>query len=137
MQLFLFEPNARDRASPLKNILEKLTPENGFCAFDSVEALVEGLRRPFGHPPVGVLSLTGREDLAGLTPWRKLLSRARLVIILAEPSPDAVALAHALRPRFLTSRSDDPVQVREVCEKMLSAQAAPEVEKKEAGCAGG
>jgi len=87
----------------------------------TIAALSRRLRRSL-DPLIIVLLITRREDLDAIMGLRELLNDRRLILILPDDNPDELTMAHALRPRFITYRDRDFLDVSAVLGRMIALQ---------------
>ncbi len=68
----------------------------------SMQELRVVIEEDAGRSSMAVLVPSDREDLEGLIAMRLGDWQARIILVLRQKDPEALALAHSLRPRFLT-----------------------------------
>ncbi len=66
-----------------------------------------------------------KEDLVELLSVRKLLFDVRTILVLPDKNSDTVAIGHSLRPRFISYKDGNFLDVAAVLGKMIETTAAP------------
>lgn len=89
------------------------------------EGLAQRLRRPHNGLEVAVLLATGREKLRELQSLDQMLETLRIILILPDADPQTIALAHSLRPRYVTNIQGDFQDVAAVLRKILEVSRGP------------
>jgi hypothetical protein len=75
-------------------------------------------------PCIGTILLIlvdSREDLAELFSIKKLLFDVRTILVLPDKNSDTVAIGHLLRPRFISYRDGNFLDVAAVLARMIKA----------------
>lgn len=120
MELVLFFQSAGQIRNNLESRLTQLSLME-VEVFRNIESLAARLRRPTSGLIVIVLAAT-RQELQELQPLRRLLSKARVFLMVGDEEDETIALAHRLRPRFLGYLHDDIAEIASVLGKMLKNQ---------------
>jgi hypothetical protein len=111
---------ARDLRKKIQSSGFKTWTETAYCP--TLAALDKQLRKPLGPAAIGILIPSDTDELAALLGMRHLLRDMRLILILpAGHQPDIVhALAHMLRPRYITYADKSLEEVIAVLWKMTA-----------------
>ncbi len=89
-----------------------------FCR--TIETFVESLRKLAYDRTVAVIVVTDRSDLENITSLQRFLLTLRTILVLPDGDDQMVAMAHSLRPRFVSHHEDDFTNVVAVLNKMLA-----------------
>jgi hypothetical protein len=81
------------------------------------------LSDPGQNPSLVILLFENRGELAEILPVRHWFQDISIILIVPDRTPETIALAHQLRPRFLAYRQDDFGTVAAVVGKMLKIPA--------------
>jgi hypothetical protein len=103
----------------LSKLCEELIPreENEIC--QSFESLLARLHKPHHNILVLILQISDYEELKGIVSVHSFLNDIPIILILPGREADTIAMAHSLRPRFLTYKDNDLSDVRAVLTKMI------------------
>ena len=88
----------------------------------TVASLSQRLHGPLPDPVIIILLISHRDELGALLGLSDLLNDRRLILILPEDNLDDLTMAHALRPRFITYRDRDFLDVSVVLGRMIALQ---------------
>ena len=122
MKVLLYLPEMGGVSEQLKGLVEASIPEEKLEVYRSLNALSQRMRQPFDDLKVAVFMAANYEELMNIFFIRHLLREIRLVLIIPDQRKETVALAHQLRPRFLTSTEGDLSTVATVLSKMLESK---------------
>ena len=116
----IFYARADDRAGDrLQTLIQTQGQGATLGIYHTLNALSERLHQPMHDVKAAVLLVNHREDLTKLISFRHLLHDIRTVLILPDREAGTLALAHQLRPRFLSDISSDFLEVVAVINRML------------------
>ena len=87
--------------------------------YRTIEGLAERLKAPHEGGVVAVLQANSREDLTALLSLHHRLQDIKTILLAPDRKEETIALAHQLRPRFLSYINNDFHHVASVLEKML------------------
>jgi hypothetical protein len=90
--------------------------------FISIDSLSEEITKKTGHFTVIVFFISDRDELVDIVMLGDLLRGYRIIFILPDRDDETIALAHLMRPRFLSFGNDDLSSVIEVMDKMYHHQ---------------
>jgi len=121
MNVILYVPNSDQ--NDIRQRIEGLIPEKTLKVYRTLEGLLERLHRPIDPETIMIIVASSREKLSEVSPLRRILGDVRTVVVVPDQEPATVALAHQLRPRFLTYASSDFDDLFAVLRKMFESKA--------------
>ena len=121
MNVILYVPNSDQ--NDIRQRIEGLIPEKTLKVYRTLEGLLERLHRPIDPETIMIIVASSREKLSEVSPLRRILGDVRSVVVVPDQEPATVALAHQLRPRFLTYASSDFDDLFAVLRKMFESKA--------------
>jgi hypothetical protein len=107
----------------LKQLLETHPPGIEVETCETLEDLFQRFTQPLQDPGIAIFLFANPKDLAEALPIRHQLQDASLILVVPDREPGTIAMAHQLRPRFLTDLQNDLTVVTAVVEKMLKIRA--------------
>jgi hypothetical protein len=119
MKIFLYSPAGDPSGDRLGQQIKMNLPEAGMVVCRTLSDLSQSLRQPEEDLGVAVLLVSDQEDLQNIISIRHLFQTIRIILLLPNKAPETVAMAHQLRPRFLTGRNSDLAEVTAVLKKMF------------------
>ncbi len=125
MPVLLYAKAGAAPGARLKQLLETHLHGIEMEIYETLENFFRRFAEPIQDPSVAILLFTNREDLVETLPIRDRFQDASLILIVPDREEETIALAHQLRPRFLTDLQNDLTTVTAVVEKMLKTQAGP------------
>ena len=105
----------------IRQRIEGLIPEKRVKVYKTFEGLSEKLHRPIDPDTIVVIVAGSREKLSEVSPLRRILEDFRTIVVAPDQEPATVALAHQLRPRFLTFVSSHFGDLAAVLQKMIES----------------
>lgn len=121
--LFLARPSVQARA--FEASLRPVVEEGRLETFMDMRAFEARLRGPKTPPALGVVWDPGPEQLRALETRRDLFGGVRLLLVLPDDSAETVALAHRLRPAYITYVDEGGSDVLAVLERLAAAAGGP------------
>ena len=121
MDVILYAPNSDQ--DDIRQRIEGLIPEKRVKVYKTLEGLLERLHRPIDPETILIIVASSREKLLEVSPLRRILGDFRTIVVAPDQEPETVALAHQLRPRFLTYANSDFGDLVAVLEKMIESEA--------------
>ncbi len=109
----------QDALGTIRNAVAEVIPDAMIKAFETVEALGDGLRKPTYNCTVAVIVASGKEELREISSLQQFLWGLRTIVVLPDEDDETISLAHGLRPRFVSSYDDSFLRVIAVLNKML------------------
>ena len=102
MKLLLYTTASQRIAERAKTVLEPSVPEGDVEIYRTINEFSRRLRQPKDDLTIVVLLLASREDVLDLLAIRHLFRNVRIILVVPDLEDETIALAHRLRPRFLT-----------------------------------
>jgi L-lactate utilization protein LutB len=106
----------------LEELIKTHLPGVETAVYKTIDDLSQSLRHPTEDSGVAVLLASNQEDLMNMISMRHLFQNIRIILLLPSKESEIVALAHQLRPRFLTDINTDLAEITAVLKKMLKDQ---------------
>jgi len=122
MDLILYVPDSD--GDNIRQRIEGLVPEKGLKIYRTLEGLSERLHRPVDPETIVVIVANSLEKLSEIFPLRRVLGDVRTVVVAPDQDPKTVALAHQLRPRFLTYANGNLEDLTSVLQRMIKSEAS-------------
>jgi hypothetical protein len=119
MKIFLYSKVGDPSGNKLNKLIETDLPGVEMAVYKSIDDLSQSLRRPTGNSGVAILLISNQEDLKNILSIGYLFQNIRIILLVPSKEAEIVALAHRLRPRFLTDINTDLAEVTAVLKKML------------------
>lgn len=92
------------------------------AVYRTIDNLAQSLRHPTENSDVAVLLVSNQEDLKNILSIAHLFQNIRIILLVPSKEAEIVALAHRLRPRFLTDINTDLAEITAVLKKMFKDQ---------------
>ncbi len=108
--MILFSSESPTAESRLFQVLESRFPGEEITLCKSAEALCRSLSVPLNPSTTAVLLAGSRKTLTELVALAPLFRNMWIILILPDRETSTVALAHSLRPRYLTYTDIDFVE---------------------------
>jgi hypothetical protein len=121
MKIFLYSKVGDPSGNKLNKLIETDLPGVEMAVYRTIDDLSQSLRHPREDSGVAILFVPNQEDLKNILSIRYLFQNIR-IILLPSKEAETVALAHQLRPRFLTNINSDLAEITAVLKKMLKGQ---------------
>jgi hypothetical protein len=121
MDVILYVPNSGQ--DDIRQRVEGLIPEKRVKVYKTLEGLLERLHRPIDPETILIIVASSREKLSEVSPLRRILGDFRTIVVVPDQEPATVALAHKLRPRFLTYANSGLGDLVAVLQKMIESEA--------------
>lgn len=119
MTLFLYAPETSAPWDDIEKVLAAtVTPDGGFEIFRTINGLSRKLRRPKKDLMIVVLFLVDRHDMLDALNIQHLFRNTRVILVVPDLDEKTIALAHRLRPRYLTYVDGDFPALQTVIDKM-------------------
>ncbi len=107
----------------LQKIVEGVAVNKNIIVVRSIKNLIRILRNPQHGIAATVIFESTDADLRDLLPFRDLLLRTHVIVILPDHEQQTIAQGHALRPRYVSYADSDFSDVRDVLHKMMGNTA--------------
>jgi len=122
MNVILYIPSSD--GDDIRQRIEGLIPEKGLKIYRTLEGLSERLHRPIDPETILIIVACSQEKLSEIFPLRRVLGDVRTVVVAPDQDPKTVALAHQLRPRFLTYANSNLEDLSSVLQRMIKSEAS-------------
>ncbi len=119
MKILFYSSTGEDPGAGIEKRLETLVPEERIEVYRSIEELAHGLHRLYDYDTIAILRSRNREELLRIISLRDLLQGLRVILLVPDREEETIALAHRLRPRFLSNSESDFSDTISVVQKML------------------
>jgi len=119
MEIILYAPDSEQ--SGIRERIGSLIPQRRVKMYRTLEGLSERLHRPVDPETIVVIVAGSREKLSEVSPLRRILGDFRTIVVAPDQEPATVALAHQLRPRFLTYANSGFGDLVAVLQKMMES----------------
>ena len=112
---------AKAQWTSVMRVVESVVPKENIEVCRDLQCLSARLRKPFEGETVVILLLpANRDDLQEIISIQPLLENVRAIVVAPNQETETVAMAHMLRPRFLTYAGEDLRTLTSVLYKMTS-----------------
>lgn len=118
MQVFLYSPKINGREKEIQRTMEDIFLSDRLEVIRSFDAFSQRLKEPWDEKPIAVVVACKKEDLLDLVSIREQLYPVRLILVLYDSEQETIALAHRLRPNFLTYFHRDIDELKAVLMKI-------------------
>jgi hypothetical protein len=122
MKIFLYFKVGDQSGDRLEKIIKTHLPEVEMLVYRTIDGLSQSLRHPIEDSGVAILLASNQENLKNILSVRYLFQNIRIILLVPSKEAEIVALAHQLRPRFLTDINSDLAEITAVLKKMLKDQ---------------
>jgi L-lactate utilization protein LutB len=122
MKIFLYSKVGGQSGDILEKIIKTHLPGVEMVVYRTIDDLSQSLRQPIENSGVAIFVVSNQEDLKNILSIHYLFQNIQTILLLPNKAPETVALAHKLRPRFLTDINTDLSEIIAVLKKMLKDQ---------------
>ena len=119
MQVLFYAPSGDQDGDRLQRTLDEMLPRGSVETHRTLTGLIQRLRNRNAEPEVVLLMPENRLELSGVYALLDELRDVRLVLVLPDGEDETIAMAHRLRPRFVTYANKDYSELQQVLQKML------------------
>jgi len=102
MNLFVIVTGHNGGGEPYLRDIAQLVPPDHLEVFHDVPSFAERLRKPKDPLTTLLLLRPSHEDLKNLVALLDLLKDARILLVLDDQSDETIALAHKVRPTYIS-----------------------------------
>ena len=126
MNLFFLIAEPGETGGRFLEAVTPLVPEDKLEVLSGVSALAERLRKP-RDPYIAVIVLgPSHEDLKTLASLRDHLKEAKILLVLRDQGQETVALAHLVKPTYITDLDNGTSGVASVLKRLFRDVGAGE-----------
>ncbi len=126
MDLFIYSTVSEEYQKRLEDLFRTVFPKEEIRIYRTFDDLSQRLKLPGQVASVAVLAPGSREQLLHILSRRDLLRDLRTIVIAPDHEDETVAIAHRLRPRYLTHINGDFGDLAAVLRKMVTGHALNE-----------
>jgi len=119
MRILLYAKAAEQFTDRLKNLIATHFPEGKIDVYQTIESLSQRLRQPMEDPKIAILLTNSRVDLMDILSIQHLFRDTPIIFFAPDNERETIALAHQLRPRFLSDTQSDFEVISGVLKKMV------------------
>ena len=120
MKLLFFYSQETPQTKRLENLIESFVASDVLEVFKSMETIIERFKSPLDDVTTAVFVASSLAELKEFYKLRNYFFDLRHIIILPEKDKKMIAVAHKLRPRFLSYSENDFNVVSAVLKKMFA-----------------
>jgi hypothetical protein len=120
MKVFLYTTAVERVARLVKQALELAVPEIFLETYRSASNFARRLRQPKDDLTIVILLLADAEDFLDVLAMRHLFRDVRMIVIVPDTQDETIAMAHRLRPRYLTYIDGNFSGLSTVVDKMVA-----------------
>jgi len=121
MALILYLSQEGEFEERLRRIVQETVPKEKVEVYRTLEKLSSRVHKSVFDIRAMVLSVSNREELSAFLRLHDFLCDLRIILILSEDDTETIAMAHTLRPRFLTWRENDVNSIGLVLRRIASS----------------
>ena len=119
MDLFYYMPANDPACEKMRQEVQHHLHQHKSEVFSDIHTLKKRLARPLEDYTIGILCATNKKDLDDLLAIDYLLEKLKIILLLSDSDEQTIALAHKLRPRFLSYIHADLKPLTMVLQKMI------------------
>jgi hypothetical protein len=119
MNLFFLIAEDSDGAGPFLRSVLHLVPEDKLEVFDGFSEFSERLRRPRDLSSAVLVVGPSPDDLKKLVSLKNNLKDVKILLVMAESTPETIALAHRVMPTYISDIENGPTGVVSVLNRVL------------------
>jgi hypothetical protein len=120
VELVFYSPVSGNAEERLQKVIQSTIPEWKGTIVRTVDDLWQQLLLPKNDLAIALLLPWNRDDIEGLLPKSHLFRNTRIILIAPDRDKETIVAAHLLRPRLLTYRDGDFVDVFTVLSKIIA-----------------
>ena len=118
MDLFIYSTVSEDKHKHLEELLKAFFPEKKMEVYRTFDNLSQRLKQAVRSETIVLLVPASRQELQEILNKRNLLHGVRTIVVAPDDEMETIAIAHQLRPRFLTYLNNDLEDLAAVMLKM-------------------
>ena len=126
MDLFVYSTASEASQKQLENSFKAFVPKGKIEMFRSFDIFSQRLKLPAQPQSIAVLAPGSRQELQEILSKIDLLRDFRIIVIAPDHEAETTAIAHQLRPRYLTYLNGDFGVLAAVLTKMLTGGLSSE-----------
>jgi hypothetical protein len=118
MKVLFYSTAPIEQRSGIEDLVKGMVPAEDLKIYTTLNSLHHGLTAPDASDAIAILYPGRHFDLLDIVSVQHLLRDKRVILVTPDQETETLALAHQLRPRFLTHVSGDLSTLQEVLGKM-------------------
>ncbi len=118
MNIIYYCPVADGAFRKLKRIIELIFSLEKFKILYSLKNMEDHLRSFFSDDFIIIMQISSLAEMQKVISIKELIIDHRIILILSDDDPETAFLAHTLRPRLITYRDSDFLDVVEVITRL-------------------
>ena len=126
MDFFIYSTVSEENHKQLEDSFNALVPKGKVEVFRSLDDFSQRLKLPAPSKSIAVLVPGSRQDLQEIISRIDLLRDLRIIVIAPDHEVETTAIAHQLRPRYLTYLNGDFGILAAVLRKMVACHLSDE-----------
>ena len=119
MNIIYYYAGKDDSSRKVKRIIEIIVATGKYQVFHKLPDFENYLRSSVSHQDIMIMQANNIKSLQKLTELKDFFSDQRIILILPDSKKETLALAHTLRPRFITYQDSDLREMATVLSNML------------------
>jgi hypothetical protein len=119
MQILFYSRSGNESGNRLKKILDQELPEGTTEFLQDLNDLMQRLRLPTLDLQILIFMPMNRNEMFAIAPLLTDTHDLRLVLVVPDGDNETIAMAHSLRPRYLTYSNGNYSELIEVMMKMI------------------
>lgn len=127
MNVFLYTSELCAAGQDLRSMLQQELAAQQLALFSNITDMASFLGLAMKNNDIVLAVIDTPEELKELLTIRFLLEDVRLIILMAMENEEDIAIAHRLRPRFLSTLESDLQQVTAVLHRMMAQEIAQQI----------
>ena len=120
MDLFVYSTASEANQKQLEDSFKAFVPKGKIEVFRSFDNFFQRLKLPVQPQSIALLVPGSRHELQEILSWIDLLRDLRIIVIAPDHEAETTAIAHQLRPRYLTYLNGDFGELAAVLRKMFT-----------------
>lgn len=124
MDIFLYSTVSKEGRRKLDELLKTVFPKKKIEVYQNFDELSRRTKHPGQGGSIGILAPGTRQELLEFLARHDLFRDLRTIVIAPDHEAETIALAHQLRPRFLTYLNGDDGDLAAVISKMVSSPSS-------------
>ena len=129
MNLFCYMALDEKPGQEVLQLIEAEVSRTDLEVYRTTKAFAMRLQKPVDEVAIAILLPEGHVDLMRLRSMNRLSNEIPVLIIINDRGPDTIAIAHRLRPRYLSFTDSNIKTIPRVLNKMIEKQKQKIFEK--------
>jgi hypothetical protein len=126
MDLYIFSTVSEESQKHLEDLFKRFLPKKKIEVYRTLDSFSQRLKLPAEPQSIAVLAPGSRQELQEILSKIDLLRDFRIIVIAPDHEVETTAIAHQLRPRYLTYLNGDFGVLGAVLGKMLNGRLSSE-----------